>query len=113
MRYVRYASTESCLRDLFKADYDLRAHLPLGSHVLIADHSERHGFEAILEHEICQAILGEYKTERSATDSKLDSANLRPTHGGQFEIQEETVSCLMLFVLFYIIIIVIIIILSF
>lgn len=40
---------------LFKADYDLRAHLPLGSHVLIADHSERHGFEAILEHEICQA----------------------------------------------------------
>lgn len=73
---------------LFKADYDLRAHLPLGSHVLIADHSERHGFEAILEHEICQDVFqvrllsdnSERQLHRSAVQVKLETSKAVEAH---------------------------------
>ncbi|CAE7197438.1 hsdl2 [Symbiodinium natans] len=41
---------------LFKPEYDLRAYLPVGSRVVIADGSVFQGFEGEVQHEICKDV---------------------------------------------------------
>lgn len=73
---------------LFQPEYDLRAHLPVGSRILIADGSERQGFEATVQHEICQDVFlvevfsdGTFQQlHRSGLQLKLDSAQAVEQH---------------------------------
>lgn len=73
---------------LFQPEYDLRAHLPVGSRIVIADGSERQGFEATVQHEICQDVFlvevfsdGTFQQlHRSGLQLKLDSAQAIERH---------------------------------
>ena len=104
MRYVRYASNESCLRDFVQGWLWSACSLATG---FPCSYCWPFGETWFWGHFGARNLPGKRVSIRLNEMLQIQSlthiAILRPTHGGQFEIQEETVSCLMLFVLFYII----------